>query len=103
MFDLVGGDSTAQSVSVLKPGGVLVSGVPAGDALREQAAAAGIRVAAFQVHPDGRQLREISSLIDAGKVRTTIAAVYPIASVGQAHDQSKSGHTRGKIVLKFTS
>ena len=36
-------------------------------------------------------------------IRTTIAAVYPIASAGQAHDQSKTGHTRGKIVLEFPS
>jgi NADPH:quinone reductase-like Zn-dependent oxidoreductase len=77
VFDLVGGDATTQSLTALRNGGALVGAVPVSDALREQAAAAGIRAVGFQVHPDGRQLREIAALIEAGKVRTTIAAVYP--------------------------
>jgi len=103
VVDLVGGEATAQSLGALRNGGVLVGVVPVGDAFREQAAAAGIRAVGFQVHPDGRQLREIGALIDAGKVRPTIAAVYPISSAGRAHEQSKTGHTRGKIVLEFPS
>jgi len=56
-----------------------------------------------QVRPDGRQLSEIAALIDAGKIRTTIAAVFPLREAGRAHEQSKTGHTRGKIVLDAMS
>ena len=86
---------------MLKPGGVLVSVVPAGEAVQKQATAAQVKVNAFRVRPDGRQLREIAALIDAGKVRTTIAAIFPLQDAGRAHVQSKSGHTRGKIVLRY--
>jgi NADPH:quinone reductase-like Zn-dependent oxidoreductase len=54
----------------------------------------------MQVVPDGARLREIAALIEAGRVRTTVAAVFPMAQAGQAHEASKTGHTRGKIVLK---
>ena len=101
LFDLIGGETSLQSLGVLRRGGVLVSGVPAGEALQKQAAAAEVKVAAFRVRPDGNQLREIAGLIDAGKVQTTLAAVYPIEDAGKAHLQSKTGHTRGKIVLQF--
>jgi len=101
VFDLIGGDTSLQSLGVLRHGGVFVGGVPPGPALQEKAAAAGVRVTAFRVRPDGAQLREIAGLIDAGKVRTTLAAVYPIEEAGKAHLQSKAGHTRGKIVLQF--
>jgi NADPH:quinone reductase-like Zn-dependent oxidoreductase len=101
IFDLIGGESTRQALVVLKPGGVLVSVVPAGEVIQKQAAAAQVKVAAFRVRPDGRQLREIAALIDAGRIRTALAAVYPIEEAGKAHLQSMTGHTRGKIVLQF--
>lgn len=99
VFDLIGGDTSLRSLELLRKGGLHVGGVPA-PALAQQADAAGIRVKTVQVHPDGRQLREISKLIDGGAIRPTIAAVFPWEQAGRAHEQSKSGHTRGKIVLK---
>jgi NADPH:quinone reductase-like Zn-dependent oxidoreductase len=99
VLDLVGGETSLRSLELLRKGGLHVGGVPA-PALAQQAEAAGIRVKPMLVHPDSSQLREISGLIDAGRIRTTIAAVYPLDQAGAAHEQSKSGHTRGKIVLK---
>jgi NADPH:quinone reductase-like Zn-dependent oxidoreductase len=100
VFDLVGGDASLQSLRELKAGGVFVGGVPPSEALQKEAAAAGVKVLGMQVHPDGRQLREIAALIDAGKVGTTIAAVYMMDQIAIAHEQSKTGHTRGKIVVQ---
>ena len=99
VLDLVGGETSLRSLELLHKGGIHVCGLPA-PALAQQADAAGIRVKPMQVHPDGSQLREIAGLIDAGRIRTTIAAVYPLDQAGAAHERSKSGHTRGKIVLK---
>jgi len=92
-----------QSLRAMRPGGVMVGGVPPSEELQQQAAAAQVRVLGIQVHPDGRQLREIAALIDAGKVGTTVAAVYAMNQIGLAHEQSKSGHTRGKIVVQCLS
>jgi NADPH:quinone reductase-like Zn-dependent oxidoreductase len=102
VFDLIGGETSLRSTELLHRGGIHVGGVPA-PALAQQADAAGIRVKAVQVRPAGGQLSEISQLIEAGKIRTTIAAVFPWNEAGRAHDLSKTGHTRGKIVLKVTT
>jgi NADPH:quinone reductase-like Zn-dependent oxidoreductase len=99
VFDLIGGETSLRSLELLRKGGIHIGGAPA-PALAQQADSAGIRVKPMLVHPDGEQLREISGLIDAGRIRTTIAAVYPFDQAGAAHLQSKTGHTRGKIVLK---
>jgi NADPH:quinone reductase-like Zn-dependent oxidoreductase len=100
VFDLVGGDTGLQSMREIRPGGVFVGGAPPSDALQKEAAAAGVKALGMQVHPDGRQLREIAALIDADEVDTTIAAVYTMDQIGIAHEQSKTGHTRGKIVVQ---
>jgi len=39
-------------------------------------------------------------LIDAGKVKTVVETVLPLAEARRAHELSQSGHVRGKIVLK---
>ncbi len=51
----------------------------------------------------GRLLTEVASLVDAGRIRTTITeTLRPInaASLKQAHAFIESGKTRGKIVLE---
>jgi NADPH:quinone reductase-like Zn-dependent oxidoreductase len=52
------------------------------------------------VRPDGAQLTRIAALIDAGKVTTTLAAVFPLAEASAAQELSKLGHARGKIILR---
>ena len=100
VLDLIGGETGTRSLQLLKKGGIHVGVLPPPEPVLQQAEAAGLRVAAVQVVPDGGRLREIGKLIEAGKVRTTVAAVFPLDQVAQAHEESKKGHTRGKIVLK---
>jgi NADPH:quinone reductase-like Zn-dependent oxidoreductase len=99
VLDLIGGEIAERSIGVLKPGGVLVQIVPGTPATAQKAATANVRTIAVRVHPDGGQLREIAALIDSGKLKTSIAAVFPLAEAGRAHEMSREGHTRGKIVL----
>ena len=50
----------------------------------------------------GKLLREVAQLVDAGKIRTTLAKTLgPInaTNVRRAHSLIESGHTRGKLVL----
>jgi NADPH:quinone reductase-like Zn-dependent oxidoreductase len=100
VLDTMGGDVALKSLELLKPGGILVGVAPPNEKTVAAATASGKRTAGLQVRPDGAQLAEISRLIDAGKVKTAIAQVFPLAEAGKAHDLIKTGHTRGKIVLK---
>jgi NADPH:quinone reductase-like Zn-dependent oxidoreductase len=100
VLDTMGGATGLQSLQLLKAGGIHVGVAPPSEALVQQLTAAGKRSAGMQVQPNGGQLSQIAALIDAGKVHTTLAAVFPLAEAGRAHDLSKTGHTRGKIVLR---
>jgi NADPH:quinone reductase-like Zn-dependent oxidoreductase len=102
VIDLIGGEYAERSIAVLKPGGVLVSISPGSPATAQKAADAKVNAISVRVHPDGGQLREIAALIDAQKVKTSIAATFPLAEAGRAQELSKEGHTRGKIVLTAT-
>ena len=100
VFDLVGGDASIRSLALLKPDGALVAVAAPSQALREQGEKLGRRVLSLQVRPDGAQLARIAALIDAGKVTTTVAAVFPLAEASAAQELNKLGHTRGKIILR---
>jgi NADPH:quinone reductase-like Zn-dependent oxidoreductase len=41
----------------------------------------------------------VRELVGAGEVHVELSDVLPLAEVWLAHEQSESGHTRGKIVL----
>jgi NADPH:quinone reductase-like Zn-dependent oxidoreductase len=66
----------------------------------EKAEEFGVRIAMVGVLPSAGQLEEINQLIAAGKLKTYVAMVLPLAEVRKAHQYSESGRTRGKIVLK---
>ena len=99
VFDTVGGDTLQRSWQAIKPGGVLVSIVsppPPAAVTKGQ----DVRFIWFVVEPNREQLVQIGSLIDAGKLRPIIDAVFPLAQARQAYEQGTKGHTRGKIVLR---
>ena len=98
VYDTVGGDTLERSFKTIRRGGYLVTTVMPPS--NEKAENYGIRAAMIGVEPNGQQLREINRLIDAGKIKTSIAAILPLAEVGKAHQLSESGRTRGKIILR---
>lgn len=100
VLDSIGGETGLQSLGLLKPGGILVGVAPPGDAVVAKANESGLRAVGMMVRPDGESLAKIARLIDAGEVTTSVAAVFPLAEAGRAHEQIKLGHTRGKIVLR---
>src|SRR5712675_1365114 len=98
VLDTIGGDTQERSFKVLKKGGILVSIVQPPS--EELAAKYGVRALFYGGHPSSSNLAEIARLIDAGKVKTVVATVLPLAEARRAHELSQGGHTRGKIVLK---
>ncbi|MFD4861909.1 NADP-dependent oxidoreductase [Streptomyces atratus] len=96
-------DSTAQgdlSLSVLRPGGVLISIVEHADPkLAVRVEAAGRRFAGISVEPDYAALEAIANLVDAGLIRPHVEETFPLEEAGKAHELVASGHVQGKIVL----
>ncbi|MFJ4189169.1 NADP-dependent oxidoreductase [Kitasatospora sp. NPDC089509] len=88
------------ALKVLKPGGTLVSIMEHGN--RELAAAieaAGRRFAGVSVEPDYASLEAIAALVDEGRIRPHVAAAFPLAEAGRAHELVGSGTVQGKVVL----
>jgi NADPH:quinone reductase-like Zn-dependent oxidoreductase len=51
------------------------------------------------VRPDGAKLAELADMADRGALKVEVAATFPLEEVGKAFDASRSGHTRGKLVI----
>jgi NADPH:quinone reductase-like Zn-dependent oxidoreductase len=107
VLDLVGDardNTSTRSLTVLRPGGLLIA-VPSGVSpeLAAAAAAAGVRTTPFLVEPDGTALTRIAQLIDAGTIRVEVEEIYPLAEVAHAHTRGQANRTRGKLVLHVAS
>ncbi|WP_172382546.1 NADP-dependent oxidoreductase [Streptomyces sp. MNP-20] len=90
----------ARSLSVLRPGGTLVSIMEHGN--QELAAAvekAGRRFAGVSVEPDYASLEAIAQLIDTGRIRPHVSATFDLTEAAKAHELVGSGRTQGKVVL----
>jgi NADPH:quinone reductase-like Zn-dependent oxidoreductase len=89
-----------RALEVLKPGGTLVSIMEHGN--QELAAAieaAGRRFAGVSVEPDYASLEAIAALVDEGRIHPHVAATFPLAEAGRAHELVGSGTVQGKVVL----
>ena len=113
----------AKSLSVLKPGGKLISiSGPPDPAFGEEIGASwlmktvmrllsfGIRRKAKRrkvsfsflfMRANGGQLREISALIDSGAIRPIVDQVFPFESTPAAMDYVETGRAKGKVVIKM--
>jgi NADPH:quinone reductase-like Zn-dependent oxidoreductase len=121
VFDTLGAASELASLSVVKPGGVVVGigGMP--DAafakqwlpvfarpvvwlasLRRRAAAkrAHARFAYLFMRPDGAQLAELATWMEAGTLVPHLHRTYPLAEAADAFAELERGRARGKIVVE---
>ncbi|MEU4330582.1 NADP-dependent oxidoreductase [Nonomuraea dietziae] len=126
VLDPLGGQNLTKSLRVLKPGGKLISiaGPPDAAFAREIGANPIIRLAmsalSFRIRrrarhhrvtysflfmkASGDQLRELTSLIDAGAIRPVVDRVFPFTETRQALAYVEAGRARaGKVVVTMTS
>jgi NADPH:quinone reductase-like Zn-dependent oxidoreductase len=124
VFETLGGASELEALYVTKPGGIVVGvgGLPdvpfarqhlrafmpplvwlATMRRRAAAARAGVRFSYLFMRPDGAQLAELASWIDAGKLRPIIHRTYPFAQLHEAFAELERGRARGKIVVTLKS
>ncbi len=97
VMDLVGGESLVSAVSLLRPGGRLVSITDAQTV--QQLAGSGVRARYVFVRPDAPMLGALLALVADGMLSVDVAARFPLEQVAEALEQSRSGHTAGKIVI----
>jgi NADPH:quinone reductase-like Zn-dependent oxidoreductase len=102
VLDPISGDYGPRSLRTLVPGGLLVDVRGTGPdrtAVREQAAAAGLRFVEFGFSPSGADLECVGRLVEAGGLEVVVDRVLPLAEAARAHELSETGHVHGKIVL----
>ncbi|MEO6776291.1 MAG: NADP-dependent oxidoreductase [Kofleriaceae bacterium] len=122
VFDTLGARSELDSLAIVKRGGIVVGvgGLP--DAAfakawlpafarpviwlatykrRAAAARAGARFAYLFMRPDGAQLAELASWVEAGALVPQIYKTFPLAEAAAAFAELERGRARGKIVVEI--
>ena len=94
VYDAIGGDVLAHSQAIVKPGGALVSIMAPPQTDRDD-----IRTVHFVRDPSGAQLREITRLVEEGKLHPEVGAVYTLADAREAYTAKSTQHIPGKVVL----
>ncbi|WNC95089.1 zinc-binding dehydrogenase [Paraburkholderia sp. FT54] len=100
VFDLIGGDTQRRSWAVAAAGGALISTLT--EPSQTEAAAHGARAARYTARPDGTQLSEIASLIDARAVRVVVAETYLFDATADALARLDKGHVQGTVVVEVS-
>jgi len=99
VIDLVGGDTQTRSFQVLRRGGKLISAVSHPDP--NLARSRGVDATFFLVKVTTQGLADVAALFDAGKLKTHIGSVLPLAQAPEAHLMLEGlvPRPKGKIVL----
>lgn len=119
VLNSLGNDVLEKSLEVLRPGGHLISisGPPTPAfaeqqglswglkqlmrllirGIRKKAAKRGIRYDFVFMRADGRQLKEITRLIEAGAIKPVLDRIFPLEAVAQALSYVESGRSKGKV------
>lgn len=117
------GDTLQQSLSVLKPGGKLISisGPPDPAFAREQglnwflqqvlrllsfsirrkAKGRGVSYSFLYMRANGEQLKQVTLLVEAGIIRPIMDRVFPFEATNEALACLESGRSKGKVVVKL--
>jgi NADPH:quinone reductase-like Zn-dependent oxidoreductase len=98
VLDPMGGDTQVRSLLTLRDGGTLVGLMGLTAAARTPPR--GITATAILVEPDAVQLGRIAELVDDGHIRPIVSHLLPLDRASDAHRQSETRSTRGKIVLE---
>jgi NADPH:quinone reductase-like Zn-dependent oxidoreductase len=98
VFDPVGGETQKRSLKVLKEGGTLITTLKPEN--QEAAKEKDIRIEGYMAQSESLELDKIAGLIDAGKVKSIVAKVFPLKDAAKAQSLSEEGHTAGKIILE---
>ena len=97
VLDTMGGSVQDDSWALLKKGGMLVSVTQPPS--EETAKKFGVTSAFVFIEPSSRILGELNALVEADKLIPLIEHRFSLEQIVEAHQQSESGRTRGKIII----
>ena len=97
VLDTMGGSVQDDSWALLKKGGMLVSVTQPPS--EETAKKFGVTAAFVFIEPSSRILGELNALVEADKLTPLIEHRFSLEQIVEAHQQSESGRTRGKIII----
>ncbi|MFL6112137.1 MAG: zinc-binding dehydrogenase, partial [Catenulispora sp.] len=99
VFDTVGGELIARSLSVTRPFGRLACILnPRGDL--SPIYPRNLTLYGVILTHERARLDEMRRLIERGLMKPLVDEVLPLEDVHQAHERLETGHGRGKIVLR---
>lgn len=107
VIDLIGGETQKRSYQVLKRGGRLVSTI--GISTQEEADKYGVKAIGMSMERSGEDLKKISGLISAGKLKWNVEMVLPLKDAKKGwdillrKDPSLPKISHGKIVLEVNA
>jgi alcohol dehydrogenase len=99
VFDMVGGEANAKSYNVLVSGGRFVSMVEKVN--QELADQLNINYILEFTRVDNENLKKIAELVDKGVLGINVDKVFPIEEAAAALEYVKTGHPRGKVVIRL--
>lgn len=101
VFDMMGGEILDRGITVLKPGGRIVTiAVQPNEALAEQYQ---VEAHSYWLEPNGKQLQEMADLLVKEIIKPQVGHTFSFSASGikEAHDLSATHHAKGKIVIKM--
>ncbi|MCS4224534.1 NADP-dependent oxidoreductase [Sphingobacterium sp. BIGb0165] len=103
VLDAIGGINFQKSVQVLKSFGTIVA-LPSGHTKKDELKAQEKKLHAcyfMSVYSCGQDMSYIASLLENGILKPHISHMFEFDEIAKAHMQIETGHTVGKIVVKF--
>lgn len=98
VFDLVGGETCARSLKVLRRGGVLVSMV--GPIDKEASQNQGVTALSQMTEVTSEKLNKLRELAENAKLKVHIEKEFPLDQSAEALDFLRNSSPRGKVVIK---
>jgi NADPH:quinone reductase-like Zn-dependent oxidoreductase len=98
LFDGAGGQTRDQALAAVRDRGRAIFIVLQGTPAQLQR---GITGQSFAAHVDRQRLEQLGRLVDAGRLRPQVEAVFPLEQVREALTRVARRHTRGKVVLQI--
>ncbi|NLR68927.1 NADP-dependent oxidoreductase [Chitinophaga varians] len=100
VLDAMGGEYIDRSLKVLRPQGTIIS-LPSGlrETVEEKATAQGKKGYFITVASSGKDMRRLADLLECGRLKSHVSAVFNFEDMAKAHQQIESNSTRGKVVV----
>ncbi|KAG8531214.1 uncharacterized protein KY384_004572 [Bacidia gigantensis] len=101
VIDSVGGKTLEQEWWAVREGGRIVGIFEPPEGRRpEELKEKNVKNEFFIMRPEGKQLQEITKLVEQGRVETVKDSVWDFDEWEKAFERSDGGHTKGKVVIR---